>query len=52
MYGSPWSPPAWMKNNGMMNGSDHEGLIDTPEMMSAWALYISMFITEYRVKRV
>ncbi|KAH3755973.1 glycoside hydrolase family 30 protein [Pelomyxa schiedti] len=48
MFGSPWSPPAWMKKNGAMNGSAFEGLISDPQTQQAWALYISRFIREYR----
>ncbi|KAG0728246.1 putative glucosylceramidase 3 [Chionoecetes opilio] len=35
LFGSPWSPPAWMKENGMFNGSG--GLLD--EMWQPWANY-------------
>ena len=35
LFGSPWAPPAWMKTNGMFNGSGE--LLD--EMWQPWANY-------------
>jgi glucosylceramidase len=40
---SPWSPPAWMKNNGDMN---HGGKL-LPEFREAWSGYFIKFIKEY-----
>jgi glucosylceramidase len=40
---SPWSPPAWMKSNGQMNGG---GNLKT-DCYSAWALYFSKYIQAY-----
>ena len=39
ILGSPWSPPAWMKTNGMMN----EGGFLKPECREAWALFFAKF---------
>lgn len=40
---SPWSPPAWMKSNGAMNGNGKpRGLLPAAE--AAWALYISTWL--------
>jgi len=44
---TPWSPPAWMKGNGQMDGSSVPGLIQDPRYFSAWALFYSKFITAY-----
>lgn len=43
LFASPWSPPAWMKTNGMMN---HGGSLK-PECRAAWALYFSKYIRAY-----
>jgi glucosylceramidase len=43
LFASPWSPPAWMKdNNDMLHGGKLK-----PEFYSAWALYYTKFIKEY-----
>jgi len=43
LFASPWSPPAWMKTNGQMNGG---GKLK-PESRDAWARYYVRFIQEY-----
>ncbi|KAF0984845.1 hypothetical protein FDP41_000744 [Naegleria fowleri] len=46
---SPWSPPAWMKYNKQMDGSAQpNGLINSTQTMSAWALHFSKFVTAYK----
>jgi len=47
LFGSPWSPPAWMKSIGQMDGSNHPGLIQDPKIFTSWALYLSKVVTEY-----
>jgi len=43
LYVSPWSPPAWMKdNNNMLQGGKLK-----PEFRQAWANYYIKFIQEY-----
>lgn len=43
LYASPWSPPAWMKdNNDMLHGGSLK-----PEYYSAWANYYANFIEAY-----
>ena len=43
LYASPWSPPAWMKdNNNMLQGGKL-----LPEYNQAWANYFVRFIREY-----
>ena len=43
MFGSPWSPPAWMKTNGMMNlGGQLK-----KEYRAAWANYYCRYVEEY-----
>ena len=41
---SPWSPPAYMKTNGMKNNGGQL----KPEFRSLWAKYISRYILEYQ----
>jgi glucosylceramidase len=43
LYASPWSPPAWMKDN---NNMLHGGKL-LPEYNQAWANYYVRFIQEY-----
>ena len=43
LYASPWSPPAWMKDNGDML---HGGKLK-PEFRDAWANYFVAFIKAY-----
>jgi glucosylceramidase len=44
LFASPWSPPAYMKdNNDMLHGGHLR-----PEYREAWALYYTKFIEHYR----
>ncbi len=43
LFASPWSPPAWMKTNGMMNNG---GKLKQ-EYRQAWADYYVRYIQEY-----
>ena len=43
VFASPWSPPAWMKDNGSMLKGGHL----KPEYGSTWARYIAKFIQAY-----
>ena len=44
LFASPWSPPAYMKdNNDMLHGGHLR-----PEYARAWALYFAKFIESYR----
>jgi glucosylceramidase len=43
LFASPWSPPAWMKdNNDMLQGGKLK-----PEFYNSWAMYYTKFIKEY-----
>ncbi|THF72572.1 glycoside hydrolase family 30 protein [Cohnella fermenti] len=46
LYASPWSPPAWMKTNGAMNGGGRL----RPEYRDAWARYYVKFIEAYEAE--
>ena len=48
-----WSPPGWMKRpylalKGWMRNSAKPGMIDDPKIYSAYALYLSRYLTEYK----
>ena len=43
LFASPWSPPAWMKTNGMMN----QGGKLKKECARAWAEYYAKYIKAY-----
>jgi len=46
LFASPWSPPAWMKNNEEMVGSSFpRGLKRGLRYEATWALYFSKYIT-------
>ncbi len=47
LWGSPWSPPSWMKVNetyGEMNGGR---ISEDQQVLEAYALYLSRFVEEY-----
>jgi glucosylceramidase len=48
LLASPWSPPAWMKTNGQMNGG---GKL-RPEYRRAWARCFARFIAAYEAEGV
>lgn len=43
-WGSPWSPPAWMKDN---NAFDRGSMKNTPDNLAAYAQYFVKFVQEY-----
>ncbi|MBS1734109.1 MAG: glycoside hydrolase family 30 protein [Bacteroidetes bacterium] len=48
LFASPWSPPAWMKdNNDMLHGGKLK-----PEYYAAWAMYYTKFIKAYQKEGV
>jgi glucosylceramidase len=48
LFGSPWSPPAWMKsNNNMLFGGSLK-----PEYYSVWANYFVRFIKAYEAEGI
>ena len=44
LWGSPWSPPAWMKNGNSLNGGSMK---NDPQVLQAHALYFARFVEEY-----
>ncbi len=52
IFASPWSPPAWMKENGVMDpGHGHDRaknvLKSDPEIYKAYALYFAKYVKAY-----
>ncbi len=56
LFGSPWSPPAWMKSSGYMDRGlefpDKNTLIDDPKIYEAYALYFLKYVEGYRAEGV
>ena len=48
LFASPWSPPAWMKTNGMMNNGGRL----KPEYRRTWAQYYARYIQCYEAEGV
>jgi glucosylceramidase len=44
LWASPWSPPAWMKDNDDMNGGRIQ---NDPQVLDAYALYFAKFVQAY-----
>ena len=48
LFASPWSPPAWMKMSGKMEGpNENNYLKDDPLIYKSYALYFTKYIEEY-----
>ncbi len=43
-WGSPWTPPPWMKDN---NAYDRGNMKDDATILGAYAVYLSKFVEEY-----
>jgi len=44
IYGSPWTPPQWMKTNKSWQGGSNPTIIQNAQIWTAYALYFSKFI--------
>jgi glucosylceramidase len=44
LWASPWTPPAWMKDN---NDTDSGNMKDDDKVLDAFALYLAKFVEEY-----
>jgi glucosylceramidase len=44
LWASPWTPPAWMKQN---NSTDGGRIRPEPEVLEAYALYLARFVEDY-----
>jgi glucosylceramidase len=48
-WGSAWSPPPWMKDNGAF---DSGKMKDDPKIYAAYALYLAKFVEAYRAEKI
>ena len=46
-WGSPWSPPPWMKSGGSSGGYDGGNMKEDPTTFQAFADYLANFVTSY-----
>lgn len=52
-WSSPWSPPAWMKQNGSVPGPGPDNTLNfTPEVLTAYAEYFAKYIEVYRAEGI
>jgi glucosylceramidase len=49
IWGSPWSPPAWMKTSGAFNGGR---MIQTSQNLTAYALYLEKYVQQYQAEGI
>jgi glucosylceramidase len=55
VWGSPWSPPTWMKMNHYYGAKDSAGpnhFIQQDKYLDAYARYLSKYVTSYRAEGV
>ncbi len=49
VWGSAWTPPAWMKTNGDYDGGSMK---DDPKIYDAYALYLQRFVEAYQAEGI
>jgi glucosylceramidase len=47
IHASPWSPPAWMKQNGSMCGDEKGQIREEGPVLAAYAVYLRKFVEAY-----
>jgi len=52
VWGSPWSPPAWLKVNQTYNSTGPNRMIQDEKHLSAYARYLAEFVRSYRAEGV
>ncbi len=54
LWGSPWSPPSWMKNNGKLSGRDGSDntIKDDASTLDALALYFARYVEAYAAEGI
>lgn len=48
IYGSPWTPPSWMKTNKSWEGGNNPIIIWNDPTLTAYALYFSKFVKGWK----
>ena len=55
-FASPWSPPGWMKESGIMDAGDKDKpknvLRSSPEIYKAYGLYFAKYFEAYAAEGV
>lgn len=46
-WGSPWTPPTWMKTGGQSGGFDRGNMRDDATVLQSFAIYLAKFVEEY-----
>jgi glucosylceramidase len=46
-WGSPWTPPPWMKTGALANGYDKGVMRNEPAILEAYAKYFVLFVQKY-----
>jgi glucosylceramidase len=49
IWASPWSPPGWMKSNGVYHGGH---LLMNPKILKTYAHYFAKFVEAYQAKGI
>lgn len=54
LWGSPWSPPSWMKNNNKLSGRDgsNNSIKDDAQTLDALALYFARYVEAYAAEGI
>ena len=52
IWGSPWSPPAWLKVNGAYNSAGTNRMIQEERHLSTYARYLVKYVKAYRAEGV
>ncbi len=54
LWGSPWSPPSWMKNNNKLRGRDgsNNTIKDDSQTFDALALYFARYVEAYAAEGI
>jgi glucosylceramidase len=52
VYGSPWSPPAWMKSNKAIMGTDNAMMDTSAQTLTAYAMYFRKFVQGYNQRGI
>ena len=52
VWGSPWSPPVWMKVNQTYNATGTNQFIQEEKYLSSYALYLAKYVQAYRAEGI
>lgn len=52
VHASPWSPPAWMKLSGKMDGTERSAIRDESRVLEAYARYLRKVVEGYAAEGI